>query len=78
MVSPDYKQNKPIMINDNRWGILYCPKHEMFGSPKRRWEKIEACLKSNGVEYDFVQSESSAGVDRLIKMMINNGEFYLV
>ena len=61
------------MINDNRWGILYCPKHEMFGSPKRRWPKIEACLKSNGVEYDFVQSESSAGVDRLIKMMINNG-----
>ena len=78
MVSPDYKQNKPIMINDNRWGILYCPKHEMFGSPKRRWEKIEACLKSNGVEYDFVQSESSAGVDRLIKMMINNGSRTIV
>ena len=24
-------------------------------------------------EYDFIQSESSSGVDRLIKMMINNG-----
>ena len=48
------------MINDNRWGILYCPKHEMIGSPKRRWEKIEASLNANGVEYDFVQSESSA------------------
>ena len=54
------------MINDNRWGILYCPKHEMIGSPKRRWEKIEASLNANGVEYDFVQSESSAGVDRLV------------
>ena len=61
------------MVNENRWGILYCPKHEMIGSPKRRWEKIEVSLKANGVEYDFVQSESSAGVDRLVKMMINNG-----
>ena len=43
------------MINDNRWGILYCPKHDML-SPKRRWEKVEKCLKANGVEYDFVQS----------------------
>lgn len=60
------------MINDNRWGILYCPKHE-FISSKHRWEKIEKCLQANGVEYDFVQSESSAGVDRLVKMMINNG-----
>ena len=60
------------MINDNRWGILYCPKHEMLSS-KHRWEKIEKCLKANDVEYDFVQSESSSGVDRLVKMMINNG-----
>lgn len=60
------------MVNDNRWGILYCPKHEFF-SPKHKWEKIEKSLKANGVEYDFVQSESSAGVDRLVKMMINNG-----
>ena len=60
------------MINDNRWGILYCPKHDML-SPKRRWEKVEKCLKANGVEYDFLQSESTSGVDRLVKMMINNG-----
>ena len=60
------------MINDNRWGILYCPKHELIGS-KGRWEKIERSLKANGVDYDFVQSESTAGVDRLVKMMINHG-----
>ena len=60
------------MPNNKRWGVLYCPKHELL-SPKRRWEKIEKCLKDNGVEYDFIQSESSSGVDRLIKMMINNG-----
>ena len=60
------------MVNDNRWGILYCPKHQLI-SPKRKWERIEKCLKANGVEYDFVQSESSAGVERLVKMMVNNG-----
>lgn len=60
------------MINDNRWGVLYCPKHELFGQ-KRWWERVEKCLRDNGIEYDFVQSESSAGVDRLVKMMINNG-----
>ena len=60
------------MINDNRWGILYCPKHETFNSGKR-WEKIERCLKANGIEYDYLQSENSASVERLVKMMINNG-----
>ena len=60
------------MIDESRWGILYCPKHEPF-RPNRRWEKIERCLKENGIEYDFVQSESTQSVDRLVKMMINNG-----
>ena len=60
------------MINDNRWGILYCPKHETFNSGMR-WEKIERCLKANGIEYDYLQSENSASVERLVKMMINSG-----
>lgn len=60
------------MINDDRWGILYCPKHETFNSGKR-WEKIERCLKANAIEYDYLQSENSASVERLVKMMINNG-----
>ena len=60
------------MINDDRWGILYCPKHETFNSGKR-WEKIERCLKANGIEYDYLQSENSASVERLVKMMINSG-----
>ena len=60
------------MIDDNRWGVLYCPKHELT-SPRRRWEKIEKALKDNAVEYDFIQSESVGSVDRIVKMMINNG-----
>ncbi len=60
------------MIDKNRWGILYCPKHEPF-RPNRRWERVERSLKENGIDYDFVQSESTQSVERLVKMMINNG-----
>ena len=60
------------MINDNRWAVLYCPKHEMC-TQKRKRENIELCLKKNGIDYDLVQSEDSGSVERLVKMMINNG-----
>ena len=55
-------------IND-RWGILYCPKRR--GASLR--EKIQRVLDERGVQYDFVQSESTGSVDRLVKMLINNG-----
>jgi len=58
---------------DNRWGILYCPKSGWFHSPAKRWEKIEKCLKANNICYDFVQSENAGSVDRLVKMLISNG-----
>lgn len=60
------------MNNENRWGILYCPKHE-HSSQSKHWGRIEKCLRDNGVEYDFIQSESTSSVERLVKMMINNG-----
>lgn len=56
-----------------RWGILYCPKSGIMTSAAKRWEKIERCLKEEGIDYDFVQSESTGSVDRLVKMLINNG-----
>ena len=58
---------------NKKWGILYCPKSGFLNSPEKRWEKIEQCLKEEGIEYDFVQSENSGSVDRLVKMMIANG-----
>ncbi len=61
------------MIQQTRWGILYCPKNDLFCGPTRKWEKIEKYLKDYGVEYDFVQSENSGSVVRLFNMMINNG-----
>jgi len=59
------------MVNEKRWGILYCPKGG-FGSG-RRWERAEKALKANGIDYDFIQSENTGSVERLVKMLINNG-----
>lgn len=55
----------------DKWGILYCPKSG-YASQKFR-ERVEKSLKENGVDYDLVQSENSGSVDRLVKMLINNG-----
>ena len=57
---------------NTRWGVLYCPKHSATGS-KKRWSKIESCLREQGIDFDFVQSEKQEGVVRLVNMMINNG-----
>ena len=61
-----------IIYNENRWGILYCPKHT-WGGAKKKWEKIEKCLKNHQVAYDFVQSENTKSVERLFNMLVNNG-----
>lgn len=60
------------MVAENRWGIIYCPKHRHFRQVKR-WGKIESCLRAKGIEFDFVQSETTGSVERLVKMLINNG-----
>lgn len=54
---------------ESRWGVLYCPKH----GKAKRWKRIEKCLKEQGIIYDFVQSESTGSVERLMRMLINNG-----
>lgn len=60
------------MVTDNRWGIIYCPKHERLGRGKK-WERIERSLHDNNIDFDFVQSENTGSVERLVKMLINNG-----
>ena len=59
------------MINENKWGLLYCPRGGWRST--KRWEKIEKVLKAQNVDYDFVQSENQKSVERLIKMFVNNG-----
>lgn len=61
------------MMEQTRWGVLYCPKHDGFVSSHKRWKRIERCLKEEGVSYDFIQSENQKSVERLVTMMINNG-----
>lgn len=58
-------------MNETRWGILYCPKNTL--SQQKRWEQIEKCLHENHIDFDYVQSENTGSVERLVKMMINNG-----
>ena len=66
-------QSSNVMSSINgRWGVLYCPKHNSLGA-RKRWSKIENCLREQGVDFDFVQSERQESVARLVNMMISNG-----
>jgi len=65
-----------MAVNDNKWGVLYCPKNSFRA--KKKWEKVEKSLRNNHIDYDYVQSESTGSVERLVKMMINNGYKTLV
>ena len=58
-----------MMTNDSRWGILYCPK----GRGSKQREKLQLVLEECHVLYDFVQSESTDSVERLVTMLIHNG-----
>ncbi len=60
-------------MNENKWGILYCPKGGILNNPQRRWERIEKALDEQGIVFDKIQSESMGSVDRLVNMMIANG-----
>ena len=57
---------------NERWAILYCPRTGICRS-RRRWEKVQKELDAQGVKYDFVQSESTDSVERLMTMLIHNG-----
>lgn len=54
---------------NTRWGVLYCPK----GRASKQRERLQRVFDERNVLYDFVQSESSDSVERLMKMLIHNG-----
>ena len=56
---------------NGKWGIVYCPKVGVMMPSAKRWTKIEQCLKEQQVDYDYVQSENTGSVERLVKMYIN-------
>lgn len=61
-----------MAVENSRWGILFCPKRGIT-SPHKYWGKIQRVLEERKVEYDFVQSETTESVERLMNMLINNG-----
>lgn len=56
-------------MQQDRCGILYCPK----GHNNKQRERIQKALDERQVQYDFVQSESTDSVERLVTMLIHNG-----
>ncbi len=48
---------------------MYCPK----GRGSKQRDKLQRMLDERKVQYDFVQSESSDSVERLMTMLIHNG-----
>ncbi|MFA6811963.1 MAG: YegS/Rv2252/BmrU family lipid kinase [Bacteroidaceae bacterium] len=61
-----------MSIDPKKWGVIYNPK---AGTPKvkKRWKKIKEYIDSKGVSYDYVQSEGFGSVERLAKILANNG-----
>lgn len=65
------------MAETNRWGIVYSSQSGNYKAHKR-WRRIREYMEQKGVQYDFVQSESSSSVFRLSSMLCNNGYHTLI
>ena len=61
-----------MAIEPNRWGVVYNPK---AGSRKtqKRWNEIRQYMESRGVLFDYLQSEGYGSVERLTRILANNG-----
>lgn len=67
-----YNGNTMSNNTSARWGIIYVP---MAGARKRhkRWLQIKEVLDQKKVQYDYVQSEDYGSVERLARMLVENG-----
>ena len=61
-----------MAIETNRWGIIYNPKAGTRKTQKR-WNKIREYMEERGVLFDYLQSEGYGSVERLARMLANNG-----
>ena len=61
-----------MAVETDRWGIIYNPK---AGSRKaqKKWNEIRNYMESRGVMFDYLQSEGYGSVERLARMLANNG-----
>ncbi|MBQ3925527.1 MAG: acylglycerol kinase family protein, partial [Bacteroidaceae bacterium] len=65
------------MAEANRIGVVYNP-HSGFDYSHKRWKRIREYMEQKGVPYDFLQSETPESVERLTKMMCENGYHTIV
>ena len=65
------------MAETNRIGVIYNP-HSGFDHSHKRWGLIRKYMEQKGVQYDFLQSETSESVERLTKIMCGNGYHTIV
>lgn len=61
-----------MAIEPNRWGVIYNPKAGTRKAQKR-WDEIRKYMESRGVLFDYLQSEGYGSVERLARMLANNG-----
>lgn len=61
-----------MSVEPGKWGVIYNPK---AGTRKahKRWNEIKEYMDSKGVSYDYIQSEGFGSVERLAKILANNG-----
>ncbi|MBQ8501079.1 MAG: YegS/Rv2252/BmrU family lipid kinase [Bacteroides sp.] len=61
-----------MIVNPNKWGVIYNPK---AGTRKvqKRWKSIKEYMDKQGVSYDYIQSEGFGSVERLAGILANNG-----
>lgn len=64
-------------MDTGRWGVIYGSRAGLANSHKR-WLLIQQYMEKRGVEFDFVQSEGSGSVERLTKMLCENGYHTIV
>ena len=61
-----------MAVETNRWGIIYNPKAGSRNTQKK-WDKIREYMEERGVMFDYMQSEGYGSVERLARMLANNG-----
>ncbi|MCD7899818.1 MAG: lipid kinase [Bacteroides sp.] len=61
-----------MSVEPGKWGVIYNPK---AGTRKahKRWNEIKEYMDTKGVSYDYIQSEGFGSVERLAKILANNG-----
>ena len=52
------------MVDEERWGIIYCPRNGYLGNYQKQRRSLEQCLQLHQVSYDIVQSENPRSVER--------------